>query len=137
MIIREVMTQQPVTLPPTATIEEAAKAMREDAIGPVILADGDRLEGIVTDRDIVVRAIAEGMDPRSTTLSEICTSDTRSVEVDQPTDVAVRTMREFGIRRLPVVEREMLVGVVSIGDLAISNDEHSALADISDSAPNN
>lgn len=96
MIIREVMTTQPVTLPPTATVEDAAKAMREDAIGPVILAEGDHLEGIVTDRDIVVRAIAEGKDPHSTMLREICSSETQSIEPDQPTETAEQLTATIG-----------------------------------------
>jgi CBS domain-containing protein len=93
--------------------------------------------GVVTDRDIVVRAIAEGKDPDSAKLEEICSHDIVTVGPDDPVDRAVQLMRQRAIRRLPVVDGEKPIGMVSIGDLAIELDENSGLADISAAEANN
>lgn len=135
--VREVMTSDPVALQSSSTIEEAAKAMSDNDIGPVIVLDDGHISGIVTDRDIVVRAIAEGRDPHSTRISEICSGDPTTLSPDQPIDDAIALMREKAIRRVPVVEGDRPVGIVSIGDLAIDVDRGSALADISAARPNN
>jgi CBS domain-containing protein len=134
--IREVMTKDPATLPRTASLVEAARLMRQNDMGDVIVMDGDQIWGIVTDRDIVVRALAEGRDPSSTTLDEICSRHLTMLSPDHTVDDAVRLMREHAIRRLPVVEGGMPVGIVSIGDLALDRDPNSALADISAAPPN-
>ena len=135
--LREVMTPNPVTLPVKATIIDAARQMKEEDIGDVVILDGDRACGILTDRDIVVRAIAEGLDPNSTSLSDICTKDLVSLTPDDTVAAAVELMRDKAIRRLVVLEGTSPVGVVSIGDLAIESDGESALADISAAEPNN
>jgi CBS domain-containing protein len=136
--IREIMTKDPVTLSQNSTIIEAARAMREADAGPILVTDdGDRLYGIVTDRDIVVRAIAEGQDPNSTKLSDIATRGLNTLSPDDSVADAIRLMRDNDIRRVPIVEGDRPVGIVSIGDLAIERDEHSVLADISSEPPNN
>jgi CBS domain-containing protein len=135
--IREVMAKDPVTLPADATVMEAARCMRDRDIGDVIIIQGDRVAGILTDRDIVVRAVAEGRDPAVTKVSEVATMDVVTVSPDDSTDKAVKLMRERNIRRLPVVENGRPAGVITIGDLAMELDRNSALADISSAPPNN
>jgi CBS domain-containing protein len=134
--VREVMTKDPVSLPPTTTLRDAAGAMRDQDIGDVIVLEGDRIGGIVTDRDIVVRAVAEGRDPSQATLQDIVSGDVVTVTPDDSVATAIQKMRDRAIRRLPVVEGGRPVGVVSIGDLAVERDPDSALADISAAEPN-
>ena len=135
--VREVMTQHVVTLPRTARLRDAARRMKEEDIGDVIVMDDGTICGMVTDRDIVVRAIAEGKDPDSAQLEEICSHEVVSVAPDDSVDQAVQLMRQRAIRRLPVVEGGSPVGIISLGDLAIELDEHSGLADISAAEGNN
>jgi CBS domain-containing protein len=136
--IRDLMSQPPVCLSPDASIEEAARVMREQDIGDVFVADGDRIAGVVTDRDIVVRGIAEGKQPTTAKLAEVFTSgELVSVSPDDSVEEAITLMRQRALRRLPVVDDGRPVGVVSLGDLAIERDRDSALADISAAPPNN
>jgi CBS domain-containing protein len=93
-------------------------------------ADG-RLRGIVTDRDMVVRGLADGREGRSTTIGDVCSPDLVSVGADEDADRAVQLMRERAVRRIPVVDAGQLVGVVSLGDMAIERDPRSVLAQIS------
>lgn len=135
--IRDVMTPNPISLSDSAPVLDAAQAMRDSNIGDVIVLDqSDELCGIVTDRDIVVRVLAEGKDPQATSLSEVCSRDVLSLSPDDAVGDAVRLMREKAVRRIPVVEGGRPVGVVSLGDLAIERDADSALADISVAKPN-
>ena len=134
--IREVMTPDPITMPASASLFDAAQKMRAAGIGDVVVLEGEEVCGIVTDRDIVVRGIAEGLDPRTNTLDDICSRILTTVSPDDSIDTAVSLMREKAIRRLPVVKRGRPVGIVSIGDLAIERDSHSALADVSAAPPN-
>jgi CBS domain-containing protein len=134
--IREVMTTSLVTLPATTPVTEAAKAMKERNIGDVIVMDDGHTCGIVTDRDLVVRALAEGLDPRGTKLKEVCSQDLVTISPSDSIDKAITLMRERALRRLPVVEDDRPVGIVSIGDLALERDPESALADISAAPPN-
>ena len=135
--LKDVMSKNPVTLPSTATVLEAARRMRDDDIGDVIVMDGDRVGGIVTDRDLVVRGMAEGRDPASCTLRDVCSSDVVTLSPDDDVKRAIEIMRQKAIRRIPVVEGGRAVGVVSIGDLAIESTGEKALADISAAKPNN
>lgn len=134
--ISDVMTRDPVTLDAGSPVVEAAKRMKEQGIGDVIVLDGGKVCGILTDRDIVVRAIASGMDLSATTVGSICSSEVTALKPDDTIDSALRVMRERAIRRLPVVKGGKAVGVVSIGDLALEKDPSSALADISGAMPN-
>ncbi|HTJ76687.1 MAG TPA: CBS domain-containing protein [Acidimicrobiales bacterium] len=135
--VREIMTENPVTLPRSASISEAAKRMRDDDIGDVIVMDDGDMCGLVTDRDIVVRAVAEGADPQFTKVDEICTHELVTVGPDDSLQQTVQLMRERAVRRVPVVEGGRPVGIVSLGDLAIELDERSGLADISAAESNN
>jgi CBS domain-containing protein len=135
--VNEVMTHDPDTVEPGAALVDAARIMRDADVGDVVVVENGTLKGILTDRDIVVRAIADGRDPSSTTVGDIVTGDVVTVTPDQSASDAARIMRERDVRRLPVVQDGRPVGIVSIGDLAVELDEESALADISAASPNN
>lgn len=135
--VREVMTPLPATVSTASTLAEAAEKMRRhDAGAMIVLDDGQRVCGILTDRDIAVRAVAEGRDPKTTKVGEVASKDLQTLSPTDSVADAVRLMRERDVRRLPVVEDGRPVGVVSIGDLAQERDPDSALADIS-RAPGN
>jgi CBS domain-containing protein len=134
--VHEVMTDHPVAVDPQATLAEAARLMRENDIGDVLVAEGNQLRGIVTDRDIVVRAVADGRDVRQTTVAEVTSVDVAAVSPDDEADEAVLIMRERSVRRIPVVDVDRLVGVVSLGDMALERDDRSVLAEISAAEPN-
>ena len=135
--IREVMTKDPITIEESATVVEAAKAMKKADIGPTLITSGGRLQGIITDRDIAVRVVAEGKDPNSVKALDIASTDLVTVSPDAEAGDAVRLMKEKNIRRVAVVENDQPVGIVSIGDLAIALDPNSVLAEISSEPPNN
>jgi CBS domain-containing protein len=134
--IADVMTVDPTICPEDATLEEAARLMREEDIGDVLVTSDDRLIGIVTDRDIVVRAIAEGRSAKQTTVSEVASKDVQWVGPEDAVDHALKIMRDQALRRVPVAEDGRPVGIVSIGDLAVERDPDSVLADISAADPN-
>jgi CBS domain-containing protein len=134
--IREVMTSDPVCVDPHATATDAARKMREVDSGAILVTEGEQLKGMLTDRDIVVRAIADGKDPSQVEVGEICSDRVEALSPEDDVDRAVQLMRERHVRRIPVVESGHPVGIVSIGDLALARDERSALADISGAAPN-
>ncbi|MGI5122531.1 CBS domain-containing protein [Marinactinospora thermotolerans] len=124
------------TVPPQMSIHDAAALMRDENIGDVVVAEDDRLLGVVTDRDIVVRAVAEGRDVDNEHVDSVCSSELTVISPDDDLQEAARLMRERGVRRIPVVENDRVTGMVSIGDLAIEVDPGSALADISAKRPN-
>ncbi|MBT2394472.1 CBS domain-containing protein [Streptomyces sp. ISL-100] len=134
--VREIMTSAPVTVGVLTAVSEVAHRMREENIGAVLVAEGDELRGLVTDRDLVVRVLAEGKDPGETTVRDVCSPDLVTVTPDDEVDRAIRLMREHSLRRLPVVEGNTAVGIVSLGDLAIERDPDSALGDVSAASPN-
>jgi len=129
--IQDVMTRTTRTLAPEATVAEAARIMADDDIGAVIVVSGDAVTGIVTDRDIVVRSIAEGRDPSECTVGEVASGDVTTVAPTDTVGTVVDLVRDKAIRRIPVVDNGKPVGIVSIGDLAIERDSRSALADVS------
>jgi CBS domain-containing protein len=134
--VRELMTHDLRTVMKSATLVEAAREMRDGDVGPILVMDGDDVLGILTDRDIVVRGVAEERDPKSTNSGDVCTTGVIGVEADQPASAAAELMRENDIRRLVVTEGGRPVGILSIGDLAVELDTDSALADISAASPN-
>ena len=136
--IDQVMTRNPLTVAETAPVREAATIMRDANIGDVLVTRSDgTVCGIVTDRDLTVNVVAEGKDPNSVTVEDVCSHQIESVASGDPVDRAVGLMRDRAIRRLPVIDDGNLVGIVSLGDLAIERDPKSALADISEAPPNN
>ena len=116
MNVRDVMTSNPRTVSPGDSIQVAARIMKEEDVGVVPIVDNGRTVGIVTDRDIVIRAVAEGGSDRA--VREIATTDLVFVKPDSSTREAEKLMSERQIRRLPVVENGRLVGIVSLGDIA-------------------
>jgi len=135
--VREIMTGNPVTLPATATVQQAAARMRDDNIGDVLIAEeGGRVIGIATDRDITIRAVADGADPTEVRLSDVVSADLVTVAPDDTTEDAARRMRDAAVRRAPVMQGDQAIGIVSIGDLAVERDPDSALGDISAAPPN-
>jgi CBS domain-containing protein len=118
MNIRDVMTPNPRTLTPDDTIQNAARAMRDEDTGAIPIVENGRPVGMVTDRDIVVRAVADGGE-LNRRLGDIITSGIVSVSPDMSTREAGQLMSEHQVRRLPVVEGDRLVGIVSLGDLAV------------------
>ena len=128
------MTRDPRTVNADDTIVDAARIMRDSDIGDVVVMDDGQVSGIVTDRDIVVRAIAEGRDA-DTPVGEACTTGVETVDPGASVDDAVRTMEQHDIRRLPVVKNGRPVGILSLGDLAVERDPESTLADISAASP--
>jgi CBS domain-containing protein len=135
--VRDVMSTQLITCPASTSLPQAARIMRDQNIGDVIVTDGDRLRGIVTDRDIVVRCVTEGGDISQTQLVNACSADLTFASPDMSIDEAAQLMGKKAVRRLPVVDNGRAVGIVSIGDLAVERDPNSTLGQISADAPNN
>ncbi|MGW0709578.1 CBS domain-containing protein [Streptomyces sp. NPDC002643] len=135
-VVRNVMTPGVVAVPPDASLVEAAQLMRAQDVGDVLVTVDGRLLGVLTDRDITLRAVADGADPLTVSAQAVCTPNPVVVGPDDAVPVAVALMRDHAIRRLPVMENGHPVGMVSLGDLAVSQDPHSALADISRAEPN-
>ncbi|MFJ8149636.1 CBS domain-containing protein [Streptomyces sp. NPDC096048] len=135
--IRDVMSPAAVAVEPMTTVARAARLMREEDVGDVLVTYDSDLFGLLTDRDIVLRSVADGRDPDDTTVGSVCTPPpVVTLEPDDTTDRAAELMRRHAVRRLPVVEHGGVpVGVVTLGDLAAADDPHSALADISKAAP--
>ena len=120
MTLKEIMTKEVELLDSEATVKDAAQAMKRRNIGAIPLRKGDRLVGMITDRDIVVRALADGLDVGEVKVSQIMTSPIAYCFEDQSIEEAGRIMEEKQIRRLPVLNRQKrLVGFVSLGDVAI------------------
>ncbi|SDX90782.1 CBS domain-containing protein [Micromonospora pattaloongensis] len=135
--VGEFMTARPMTMDAGSSLCDAARQMRDADIGDIIVTNGGEVRGILTDRDIAVRAVAAEMDPRATTLNQILTEDVVMVSPQDDAVAAAELMRTYSVRRLPVVDDGRLVGVVSIGDLAVEWEPDSVLADISTDEPNN
>ena len=133
--IRDLMTSNPTTCETSSTIADVASVMKGEDVGPVPVTEGGRLVGIVTDRDIVTRVVAEGRDPNSTTVGEIVSSDLATVQPDTSLDEALSLMAQRQVRRLPVVEGDRPVGIVSLGDLALETRVESTIEDITAAPP--
>ncbi|MGX4693549.1 CBS domain-containing protein [Streptomyces sp. JNUCC 63] len=134
--VRDIMTSRLVTVEPQTSVTAVAQKMRDEDIGIVLVTEGDELRGLVSDRDLVIRALAEGGDQEQRTVASACSGDIYTVTPDDDLDRAVQLMREHSVRRVPVVDHGHAVGIVSLGDLAIERDPGSALGDISGAEPN-
>jgi CBS domain-containing protein len=118
--VADVMTRQVVYLPGETTLDEAAQVMRDQGIGDVVVTHGPTMAGLVTDRDIVVRALAEGLSPVTTTLESIASRELVMVEQSATVEEAVRAMRERSLRRLLVCDADRkVVGIISLSDVAL------------------
>lgn len=124
MKLRDVMTRDVEVVHPNSTIREAAEKMKDLDVGPMPVCDGQRLVGMLTDRDITVRATAAGQDPARTAVREVMTTDVVYCFEDQDVKEGERLMQDKQIRRLLVLDRDKrLVGIVSLGDLAVDADD--------------
>lgn len=122
--VEDVMTRNPRTMSPQDTLADAAKVMDELNIGVVPVCDGDRLCGMVTDRDIVVRGLARDVDPRTGKLADVMSGHVRTARQDDDVDEVLSEMANAQIRRMAVVDQqERLVGILSIGDIAAKSPE--------------
>jgi len=133
--VADVVTPDPVTLEASRTVRDAAELMRAGDIGDVVVVEDGRLVGIVTDRDLVVRVLAVGGGPDDA-IRQAVSGNVVTVSPTESIERAAQLMSENAVRRLPVVVDDVVVGIVSIGDLAIERDPDSALADISVAEPN-
>jgi len=116
--VRDAMTTSPATATPAQSLAEAARLMKQQDVGSVPVVDGSRLVGVLTDRDIVVRAVAEGGDPQTVQVGDVASHNVVTVRPDDDLDDALRLMAQHQIRRLAVVEDGQLVGVVAQADVA-------------------
>lgn len=120
-VVADVMTRRVVYLPEDTMLDEAAQAMRDQSIGDVVVTHGPTMVGLVTDRDIVVRAIAEDLPPKSTPLRAITSHEVLMIEQSATVDEAVQAMRERGVRRLLVCDADRkVVGILSLSDIALT-----------------
>jgi len=135
--VRDVMTAAPETVTLDASLSVAARLMADQDIGDVIVTEPgtERVAGIVTDRDIAIRAVAEGRDPGATTVEEIFSRDLVAASPADSVQHVIELMEDLKVRRLPVVEADRAVGIVSLGDLAVETNVGSALAEISAGTP--
>ena len=122
--IREAMTSNPCSIDATQTVAYAARMMRDEDVGVAPIVEGDKLVGVLTDRDVAVRVVAEGRDPESTTVAEVASKDVVTIDPQQDLDEALRLMAKHQVRRLPVVEEDgRLVGVLAQADVAREGDD--------------
>jgi signal-transduction protein with cAMP-binding, CBS, and nucleotidyltransferase domain len=133
--VRDVMTPGPIGVGYYQSIGEAARTMRDWGVGAVLVVNDRSLYGLITDRDLVVRAVAEAKGPDEP-VGPLSSGDLIGVDVDADAAVAARLMRKNAVRRLPVIEDGQVAGLVSLGDLAWQDDSGSALAAVSQAAAN-
>ena len=134
-MLREIMSPAPACMAPADTVSAAAKVMRERGVGTVLVLTDGQLSGLLTDRDIMVRVLAENRDPQTTHIGEICSTDVAVLGPDDNVDQAARLVRERAVRRIPVLRDGIPVGVVSIGDLALDKAGSSALSGVQAACP--
>ncbi len=135
--VKDIMTNAPLTIDVGASVTAAAELMHEADVGALVVTDTSGVRGVLTDRDITVRVVATGNDPATTAVGDIVAPDLVAVSPQDDVATATELMRTNALRRLPVLDGEHLVGIVSLGDLAIDQDASSTLADISAEPSNN
>ena len=121
--VRDAMTEDPRSIGASASVVEAARLMREEHIGSLPITDDEQLLGMITDRDITTRVVAEAADPKTTSVGDIYSRDVISVEADNDHEEALELMARHQVRRLPVVENDRLVGIVAQADIARTEKE--------------
>jgi CBS domain-containing protein len=130
MQLKDIMTRNPDVVRPDDNVRTAATKMAELNVGVLPVTEGDRLMGIVTDRDIIIRAVAPGLDPASARIRDVMTSNPTVIYEDQTIQEAAQMMGQQQIRRLPVLDRNRrLVGIVSLGDLAVDTGDEKLAAE--------
>jgi CBS domain-containing protein len=121
--VRQAMTENPRSIGASASVVEAARLMREEHIGSLPITHDEELVGMITDRDITTRVVAEAADPKTTSVGDVYSRDLISVEPDNDLDQALQLMARHQVRRLPVVENGRLVGIVAQADIALRENE--------------
>lgn len=134
--VESVMTPNPATIPSTASLSAAARTMRDHDVGALVVVQDGKPRGILTDRDLVVRGVAVGRDPTGTLVEEVCSTNLVTVSRRESVDEAIQRMLRGNLRRVPVVDDDAVVGIVSLGDIASLGEAGSVLASISASIPN-
>lgn len=135
VLVSEIMAPTPVTARPENTVVDVARIMRSEDIGAVLITSDEKLVGLVTDRDLVVRALADNINPE-TPVGELCSDRLQSVSPRLDVIQAAEVMRNAAVRRLPVVEDGRPVGMLSLGDIAVESAPESVLGGISSKMPN-
>jgi CBS domain-containing protein len=133
--VRDIMTPDPVGVYYEQTVAEAAKLMRDAGVGAVLVVSGESLSGMVTDRDLVIRGLADGAGPDSP-VGPLCSEKLVGVDANADLADAEKLIREHAVRRLPVIDSGQIVGMVSLGDLAASATPESPLAAVSKAQAN-
>jgi CBS domain-containing protein len=133
--VAEVMTPAPTAVDVSDTIQAAARAMASEDVGALVVQSESQVVGIITDRDIVIRGLAEGLD-LDATVGQVASDRLVTVGPGDPVETVIQLMRDAAVRRVPVLDGTVAVGIVSLGDLAIERDPSSVLADISEEPPN-
>ena len=121
--VRDTMTENPRSIKASASVVEAARLMREEHLGSLPITEDEQLVGMITDRDITTRVVAEAADPNATSVGDVYSQDLITVEPDRDLDEALQLMARHQVRRLPVVENGRLVGIVAQADIALSENE--------------
>jgi CBS domain-containing protein len=121
--VRDAMTESPSSIGTSASVVEAARLMREEHIGSLPITEDEKLVGMLTDRDIATRVVAEAADPRTMSVGDVCSRDLVSVEPGNDIEEALLLMARHQVRRLPVVENDRLVGIVAQADIALKENE--------------
>jgi len=124
-VVRDAMTEDPRSIGASASVVEAARLMREGHIGSLPVTQDERLVGMITDRDITTRVVAESAAPETTSVGDVYSRDLISVEPDHDLEEALELMARHQVRRLPVVENGRLVGVVAQADIALKDNERT------------
>jgi len=133
---RDIMSTRIVFIDSKGTLADAARLMRENNIGDVLIIQDDQVRGILTDRDIVVRGIAAGHEPTATPAMDIASENVASVSPDDEVETVKETMARHAVRRVPVIDKSKVVGIVSIGDLVKKEAPESTLGKVSEAPPN-
>ncbi len=117
MLVKEVMTREVITADPKITVQDAAKAMDKNKIGSIVLVTKEKLVGILTERDIVIKLVMGDLSASETPVSDIMTTDPVLIEHDADVDDAIQAMNENKVKRLPVVSGSRLVGIITVSDI--------------------
>lgn len=133
--LRDIMSPAPVCMAPTDTVSAAAKAMKEQGVGTALVLAAGRLSGLVTERDITVRVLAENRDPLTTCIGEICIGQVAVLSPDDDVTQAEQLIRERAVRRIPILADGIPVGVPSVGDLALEKGERQVLSGVPAASP--
>ncbi len=133
--VRDIMSSAPVCMAPGESVSAAAKAMKRHGIGTVLVLTDGKLSGLVTDRDITVRVLAENRDPQTTRVGDICSGEPAVLGPDDDLEQATQLVRDRAVRRIPVLADGTPVGVLSVGDLALEKDARSARSGVSSAPP--